>query len=238
MLIERLICLACIVIGYCFGMFQTAYIYGKHIGVDVRSKGSGNLGTTNMFRVLGIRAGVSTLIGDLFKVFISVALTFLIFGVWLKFDIARYAIMLYTGLGAVLGHNFPFYLHFKGGKGVACSAAALICLWDWKLIVLGIVVFFGTLLITQYVSLSSMLLMVFELAGLIVFDLTGLNPIDPRWRIDCYIIMIILTGLVIWQHRKNIQRLINGKENKFVLMSDKELQKLNSDAEKKENNNG
>ncbi|MBR6349093.1 MAG: glycerol-3-phosphate 1-O-acyltransferase PlsY [Lachnospiraceae bacterium] len=232
---ERLICLACVVIGYGFGLFQTAYIYGKHIGVDVRSKGSGNLGTTNMFRVLGIRAGVSTFIGDLFKVFISVALTFVVFVLLLKFDIARYAIMLYTGLGAVLGHNFPFYLHFKGGKGVAASAAVIICLWDWKLIVLGIVVFFGTLLITQYVSLGSMLLMIFELAAFIVFDLTGLNPIDPAWRPDCYIIMAIMTIMVLVQHRKNISRLLKGTENKFVLMSDKELQSINKDTDSKEN---
>ena len=191
--------------------------------------------TTNMFRVLGIRAGVSTFIGDLFKVFISVALTFVVFVLLLKFDIARYAIMLYTGLGAVLGHNFPFYLHFKGGKGVAASAAVIICLWDWKLIVLGIVVFFGTLLITQYVSLGSMLLMIFELAAFIVFDLTGLNPIDPAWRPDCYIIMAIMTIMVLVQHRKNISRLLKGTENKFVLMSDKELQSINKDTDSKEN---
>ena len=231
---ERLICLACVLIGYCFGLFQTAYIYGKHIGVDVRSKGSGNLGTTNMFRVLGIRAGLCTFVGDLFKVFICVALTFVVFVLLLKFDIARYAIMLYTGLGTVLGHNFPFYLHFKGGKGVAASAAVLICLWDWKLIVLGIVVFFGTVLITQYVSLGSMLLMIFELAAFIVFDLTGLNPIDPAWRPDCYIIMFILTALVLFQHRKNIARLLKGQENKFVIMSEKELQSVNKEPEKKE----
>ena len=232
---ERLICLACILIGYCFGLFQTAYIYGKHIGVDVRTKGSGNLGTTNMFRVLGIRAGLCTFVGDLFKVFICVALTFVVFVLVLKFDIARYAIMLYTGLGCVLGHDFPFYLRFKGGKGVAASAAVLICLWDWKLIVLGIIVFFGTVLITQYVSLGSMLLLIFELAGLIVFDLTGLNPIDPAWRPDCYIILAFLTALCLFQHRKNIKRLLKGEENKFVIMSDKELQNTGKSAEQKEN---
>ena len=88
----RLICLACIVIGYLFGSFQTAYFYGKHKGVDVRSKGSGNLGTTNMFRVLGIRAGLLTFVGDIAKVFIAEGLTYLVFVVGAGFEIDRIAI--------------------------------------------------------------------------------------------------------------------------------------------------
>ncbi|MBD9156739.1 MAG: glycerol-3-phosphate acyltransferase, partial [Lachnospiraceae bacterium] len=90
--------LACVAIGYVFGLFQTGYIYGELKGTDIRQHGSGNAGATNALRTLGWKAGLITLLGDCFKCVFAVLLG------------------MYAALGVILGHNFPFYLKFKGGK--------------------------------------------------------------------------------------------------------------------------
>ena len=114
---ERLVCL---LIGYIFGLFQTGYFYGKTQGVDIRKMGSGNAGSTNALRTMGIKAGMITLLGDCFKCVIAVLVVRGIYG-QSHADILP-LLSLYTGFGAVLGHNFPFYLKFKGGKGIAVTA--------------------------------------------------------------------------------------------------------------------
>ncbi len=113
---ERIICLG---IGYLFGIFQTAYIYGRIKGIDIREHGSGNAGTTNALRVLGKKAGLIVFLGDVAKTVLAVLLVRLLFG-------RRYGDMLpllgmYAAAGAILGHNFPVQLGFKGGKGIACT---------------------------------------------------------------------------------------------------------------------
>ena len=120
-MVQRLICLA---IGYLFGLFHTSYFYGKAHGIDIREYGSGNAGTTNALRVLGKKAGAIVLIGDLFKCIIAVILTKLVFGP--VYPEIKYLLCLYTGAGAVLGHNFPFYMGFKGGKGVAATGGLIL----------------------------------------------------------------------------------------------------------------
>ena len=103
-------------IGFIFGLFQTGYFYGKTQGVDIRKMGSGNAGSTNALRTMGIKAGMITLLGDCFKCVIAVLVVRGIYG-QSHADILP-LLSLYTGFGAVLGHNFPFYLKFKGGKGI------------------------------------------------------------------------------------------------------------------------
>lgn len=117
----RVIALA---IGYVFGLFQTGYLYGKSQGIDIRQEGSGNAGTTNSLRVLGIKAGLITFLGDLCKAIFAVLLVKLIFQDSYPQVIKN--LELYAGFGAVLGHNFPFYLKFKGGKGIACTAGMIL----------------------------------------------------------------------------------------------------------------
>ena len=112
-----------VAVGYCFGLFQTGYIYGEKHGVDIRTQGSGNAGTTNTLRVLGWKAGLITFLGDLFKAIFAVLLIrFIFIG---KYPDAVKILELYAGFGAVLGHNFPFYLKFKGGKGIACTSGMI-----------------------------------------------------------------------------------------------------------------
>ena len=112
--------LVCLVIGYIFGTFQTAVLYGKLKGVDIRKMGSGNAGTTNTLRVLGTKAGAIVLLGDMIKCIIAVVLVTLLFGK--SHSDMIYLLKIYAALGCVLGHDFPVMLKFKGGKGIACTA--------------------------------------------------------------------------------------------------------------------
>ena len=212
---ERLICVICLVVGYIFGCFQTAYIVGRIKGVDIRTKGSGNLGATNTTRVLGAFWGIFTAVCDIAKVFVAELLMYFIISPGLGIPIDRITLFLYTGIGVVLGHDFPCYLKFKGGKGVAATAAVLISIWDWRMIVIGVALFFGIAAITKYVSLASMSLAAAELVLFIVFTQTGLIVLNNYWYIDCYVIIIILTAFVIFQHRANIKRLADGTESRF-----------------------
>ena len=108
---ERVICL---LIGYVFGLFQTAYFYGKTKGIDIRKYGSGNAGTTNALRVLGTKAGLIVFAGDCLKCIIAVCITRALFSTGHPENI--YLLCLYTGAGAIIGHNFPFYMGFKGER--------------------------------------------------------------------------------------------------------------------------
>ena len=126
---ERIICLAA---GYLCGLFQTGYIYGKLHGIDIRSYGSGNSGSTNALRVMGKKAGLTVFVGDFLKTVIPCFITRLLFKDQPEL---MYVYMLYTGLGVILGHNFPFYLGFKGGKGIAATAGIIFSI-DWRLTVI------------------------------------------------------------------------------------------------------
>ena len=121
----------CLILGYVCGLLQTGYIYGKIHGIDIRQYGSGNSGTTNALRVLGKKAGLIVFIGDAFKALIPCLLV-------RAFCLGRpeltgeaYLLVLYLGFGVILGHNFPFYMNFKGGKGIAATAGGLASL-DWR----------------------------------------------------------------------------------------------------------
>ena len=201
-------------IGYVFGLFQTGYIYGKSKGIDIRNEGSGNAGTTNSLRVLGIKAGLITFLGDLFKAIFAVLLVLLLFRN--KYPDAVKILELYAGFGAVLGHNFPFYLKFKGGKGntrtsgmilAVCPLAAPICL----------ALFIGSIAITRYVSLGSILVVVSYLVQVIVFGQLGYLRIDAALLPEFYIVSACFTAMALWRHRSNIKRLLSGTENKFAL---------------------
>lgn len=121
MIVARIIAL---LIGYGFGLFQTGYLYGKSKGIDIRKQGSGNAGTTNSLRVLGWKAGIITFAGDLLKAVFAVLLVKLIFHGTYGADTK--VLELYAGFGTVLGHNFPCYLQFRGGKGIACTTGVIL----------------------------------------------------------------------------------------------------------------
>lgn len=208
---ERIICL---IIGYACGLFQTGYLYGKMKHVDVREFGSGNAGTTNTMRVLGKKAGVITYLGDSLKAVAAGVITNLIYGGSCQNMI--FVLLLYTGLGVVLGHNFPYYMGFKGGKGIAASSGVLIALFDWKLIVLAFLTFVIVTTISKYVSLGSLCMMAGFFIELVIFGQLGMvHNLHPDNRMEAYIIGFILSALAFYRHRANIGRLLNGTERKI-----------------------
>jgi len=206
---ERLLCL---VIGYIFGLFQTGFILGKLYHVDIREYGSGNSGTTNAMRVLGKKAGVITYLGDAFKALFAGLFVRLIFG---DSDIL-FVLLLYTGLGAILGHNYPFYMNFKGGKGIAASSGAIAALGDWKLLLLALVTFVGVALISKYVSIASLCVLTGFFLELILFLVWGIMPnIGGSSPIEACIIAFVWMIFAYIRHKDNIKRLIAGNERKI-----------------------
>lgn len=208
---------ASLAIGYIFGLFQTAYIIGKVKKVDIRQMGSGNAGTTNAMRTLGAKAGILTFIGDCAKTILAVLFCRYLVSVLYPemYGTLRYAIGMYAGFGAVLGHNFPFYLKFKGGKGIAATSGFIIAFGAWPMIPIGLVVFFGIALATKYVSLSSICLMISFFIELVIFGQLGWYGVDGPLLIEIYVLGFLFAVLAIVRHKANIVRLLNGTENKF-----------------------
>ena len=207
---ERIICLA---IGYVFGLFQTGYIYGKLHNVDIRTMGSGNAGTTNALRTMGFKAGAITFIGDAFKCIFAVLTVKLIFGDS-QADILP-LLSMYAGAGAVLGHNFPFYLKFRGGKGIAATAGLLASTLHIGLVILCLLSFAVPVWITKYVSLGSLIVVVAYLLSMIVYGQMGGFGVEQVVLNEMYVIAAFLMVLAFIRHRANIQRLLTGTENKI-----------------------
>jgi len=207
---ERIICLA---IGYVFGLFQTGYIYGKLHNVDIRTMGSGNAGTTNALRTMGFKAGAITFLGDAFKCIFAVAAVKLIFGSS-HADILPLLAM-YAGMGAVLGHNFPFYLQFKGGKGIAATAGLLASTLHIGLVFVCLLSFALPVFITKYVSLGSLIVVTTYLLCVIGYGQMGGFGVEQVVLNEMYIIAAFLMILAFIRHRANIKRLMTGTENKI-----------------------
>ncbi len=192
----------CLVIGYIFGCFSTAYVIGKLNKVDIRKYGSGNAGTTNALRTLGAKAGAVTLLGDVLKAVIPILLIrFLIFP-----DVEYVRLLtVYAGLGVVLGHNYPVWLGFKGGKGIAATGGVMLAFDPW-IVPVGLPLFILVVAITRYVSLGSMLVAV-------LFPIW----IGIRFPGNLHMLMVslVFTALAFIKHRTNIIRLLNGTENKI-----------------------
>lgn len=216
MIVARIIAVA---LGYCFGLLQTGYLYGKKHGVDIRKQGSGNAGATNTLRVLGWKAGLVTFAGDLLKaIFAVVAIHFLFRNTYP--DMIK-VLELYAGFGAVLGHNFPFYLKFKGGKGIACTSGMILAVCPLAVPVC-LALFIGSIAVTRYVSLGSILVVISYLIQVIVFGQLGYLGIKASGLPEFYIVSACFTVMGLWRHRANIVRLLNGTENKFGMKKKEE----------------
>lgn len=196
-----LVYLIIIITAYLLGNISTSYIVAKRLaGVDIRTQGSGNAGSTNVLRTLGKKAGALTFIGDVLKGLIAVLIArFIAYGANLDDTTCAYIAV----VAVVLGHNYPVFLGFKGGKGVATSLGsmlgmnplvALLCLGFFIIIVA----------ITKYVSLGSIL-------GI------GLSPIIMMINHNNkgVLVTLFLTISVVITHKENIKRLLNGTERKL-----------------------
>ncbi len=205
----------CVLIGYLFGLFQTAFFYGKMHGIDIRTAGSGNAGTTNALRVLGTKAGLIVMIGDIAKTMIAIAIVRHIFVP--SYPELDYLLVLYTALGAILGHNYPFYMRFKGGKGIACTGG-LVFSSDWRFIVMGLAAFFIPFFTVHMVSVGSLLVYFIYVVMLIFLGQTGFfAPMAQANLTEMYILAFFLMAMAYWRHRTNIVNLINGTERKTYL---------------------
>ena len=200
--------LLCLLVGYFFGAFQTAYFYGKMHGIDIRTMGSGNAGTTNTLRVLGTKAGLIVLLGDVLKTMLAIAvMRFCILPIFNVGD-TEYLYVLYTAAGAILGHNFPFYMQFKGGKGVAATIGIFLAA-DIRLLVLAGVPALIILATTKYMSLASLTYMLLLVVTTVIFYVG--TPIG----IEVILLVLVLSISGFWRHRSNIKRLIRGEEVKM-----------------------
>lgn len=216
MILARVICL---VAGYAFGLLQTSYIYGRMKGIDIREHGSGNAGTTNALRVLGKKAGLIVFIGDLFKAIIISAIVHVVIGHLYPNEVYLY--LAYAGLGTVLGHNFPCYLHFKGGKGIATTAGIIVGFLDPVIIVSCLIAFLVIVAITRYVSLGSITIVTMFCIEYAIFAFHGKYGFDlasaPSYHamVESVIVVAVICGMAIVRHHANIVRLLHHEENKL-----------------------
>ncbi len=192
----------CLLFGYAFGCFSTGYFMGKLNKVDIRQYGSGNVGTTNALRTLGAKAGAITLLGDSLKAIIPMVLVRFLF---LKDYDYNLLLTLYTGFGVVLGHNYPVWLKFKGGKGIAATGGVMIA-FDPLIVPFALPIFIAIVALTRYVSLGSLFVAVFLPVWVFI-----------RYPGDLHMLILSLAYMVVAfiKHTANIKRLLNGTENKI-----------------------
>lgn len=222
------------VFGYLLGGIVTGRIYAWFKHVDLSQMGSGNPGATNTLRTLGKKAGLITLIGDIAKLGVAVLVVWLVFNFGFGYgatDAGKAYLKLlefYAAFGAIIGHNFPCYFKFKGGKGVACTGAVVLFVWQVNFPV-AILSFLIVVLITRYVSLGSIIGMAMLFIETAIFAFAPMiegksvyQAIYPGFQgegsvmlIEIVIMMFIISALGIIRHKDNIKRLAAGNENKF-----------------------
>ena len=196
-------------VGYFFGSINTAMLVGNIYGVDLRKKGSGNAGLTNTYRILGGSAAALVLVGDILKAMLSCFIGFLLtrneLGPEHFFDLndANLGMML-AGTSCIIGHICPMFFQFKGGKGVLTSAT-VIFLMDYRIGAIALCIFIVIVLLSKYVSLGSIL-------AAICFPIVSIIFKKPT---HFMVYSIVIAILIVFMHRKNIGRLINGTESKL-----------------------
>lgn len=195
-----------IIIGYLIGGFQTAILVGKKQGIDIRDHGSGNAGATNTLRVLGRKSAFIVFVGDALKAILAIIVANLIFKD--NTSLSYVIISGYASIGAVIGHNWPIYFQFKGGKGIAVSVASLFLI-DYRMGIIAASIFIVCLYFTRYVSLGSILL---TISAPISFAL--LNKGLPAFK-EAIMLVLFIPVMAVYQHRANIGRLLKGTESKL-----------------------
>ena len=209
------------VIAYLLGSLNFSIILSEVVKKkDIRDSGSGNAGATNMLRTYGKKAAVGTMIGDILKVALGIIIACAILDVPMKYIFSNPAdaaeiqrVMLYkefAGLFCVLGHIFPLYFKFKGGKGVA-ACTGMVIIVDWRIALILFVIFIGVILISKWISLGSIVIAL--LYPVLIFAFYK-NFILAA-------VALLFTAIVIVAHRENIKRLAKGTENKISIKNKK-----------------
>ncbi len=192
------------IIAYFIGSISFSVIFSrKFAGFDVREKGSGNAGTTNVLRTAGAKVAALTLVCDILKGVIAIAIAIIASKIWK--DINSELLKYLAGFFAILGHTFPIFFEFRGGKGVATSLGVLITL-NWKIGLICLVFAIVLIALTKMVSVGSIL-------AAILFPI--LMVFMGNVTFEAIIVSLLIALLVIFNHRSNIQRIKNGTENKI-----------------------
>lgn len=189
-------------LGYLLGGIQTAILYGNLKGIDIRDHGSGNAGATNTLRVLGKKAALIVFLGDILKAVIAVIIAKLLF------PEMAFISGLYAGIGAIIGHSYPIFFKFKGGKGIAVTVGAIYMI-DLPIAIIVSLIFIVSVAVTRIVSISSLLLTGFIPILIFVFY-RGNEHI-----VESVLLGIIIAALTAYRHKANIVRIINGTEAKL-----------------------
>ena len=197
------------IIAYLLGSISFSVIISKKMaGFDVRQKGSGNAGTTNVLRTVGKKASIITLICDILKGVVAVLIAYIV-GLIIKDGINKALLIQLAGIAVILGHTFPIFFQFKGGKGIA-TALGVLLITNWNIGLICLVFALVLMILTRMVSLGS-------IVAAILFPVLIIFMPHTAYLVDgSYIIFsILLAVLVIFNHRANVKRLLSGTENKL-----------------------
>lgn len=193
--------------AYLIGAIPNAYLIGKLKGVDIRHVGSGNVGATNVFRAVGKGWGVLTFVLDALKGFVPAFLFPLLANTVFALTAHAHYLAILCGAMAITGHNWPVYLRFKGGKGVATTTGALLGIAP-PAVGIGFAVWVVVFAFSRYVSLAS-------IVGALVVGAGSWFLYGKKEERILPITLTLLAILIIWRHRSNIQRLLTGQEHRF-----------------------
>ena len=217
-------------IAYAIGSVNFSVIISKKMaGFDVRTKGSGNAGSTNVLRTVGKKAAIITLVCDILKGVVAI-LAALLIGLFAK-EASKAILVEVAALAVVLGHTFPVFFGFKGGKGVATSLG-IILLVNWKIGLICLVFALTLMALTRMVSLGSISASV--LFAVLTMFITDSYVAGIEHDFSFVIFGILLAAFVIFNHRSNLKRILNGTENKLNFSKKKEEKTENAEEAKKE----
>ena len=197
-----------VIVSYLLGSIPSGYLVAKSHGIDIRQHGSKNIGATNVLRIMGEKWGYFVFFCDALKGFVSVKVGFSLAG---SFGATLTLAGLVAALCCILGHNYPVWLSFKGGKGVATSAGVVIALFPMVIVLLAGIVWLLVFLLGRYVSLASISAAVALPIAVALFG--PYARINDYWLVLCF--SVLAAGLAVWRHRANITRLLNGTESRF-----------------------
>ncbi len=195
-----------LILSYLIGCLNTSILYSKlSYNKDIRTQGSGNAGATNMLRSFGKKSAAITFLGDVLKVVIAVGIAWIVYRDEQQVQLIK-AIM---GLACVIGHCFPVFFRFKGGKGIASGSACILML-DWRVFIVAIALFALIVWVTRYVSLGSIIAALSYPIGLLIcgFD------------VSVIVVAFLTTAMVLYRHNKNIIALFKGTERKIGAKKD------------------
>ena len=202
---SMLLVLVYVLIPYLLGSINTAILVSRHFyHDDIRKYGSGNAGFTNVMRTYGKKAAIITFAGDILKTLLAILVGWCVFG---------YLTAYIAGFACFLGHIFPVFYNFKGGKGVLCMATIMLML-DWRIFCALLVVFVGIVMATKYISAGSVICAMMFPLMLNRMNNTGIYMIE--------FVAIAIAVIVVIKHRENLKRIFNGTESKFKIKKSKE----------------